>query len=665
MALTDDKRLVYTVRELCRVCYTCVRECPAKAIKIVNGQAEVIAERCIGCGNCIKVCSQDAKVFLQSRMEVKSLLQSNVKVAALIAPSFPAEFSDIDDYRTFVGMIRELGFSYVFEVAFGADLVALQYKKLLEDKSGKGYISSDCPAIVSYIRYYHPDLVDNLSPIVSPMVATSRFVRKKLGDDVKLVFIGPCIAKKAESDEVDEVLTFRELRGMIEHAGIIKDDVNPSDFDSPHAGRGAIFPVSRGLMQTIDIFDDLIAGNITVAEGRIGFQEAIKEWESGSLQGQNLELLCCEGCIMGPGMSPGGKRFERKTFISSYVKQKLTKTTQEEWQKNIIEYSSIDLSREFESNDKRISMPTEDEVNRVLASMGKFSSRDHLNCGACGYDTCLEHAIAIVEGLAEIEMCLPYTIEEMHASIKDLAISNEKLAKMQQALKHSEKLAHMGQLSAGIAHELNNPLGVVLMYSNILLDECKPEDPLRKDLELISAQTERCKKIVSGLLNFARKNQVKVDSVDLKKLAEDSIASVVIPRNIKTTVVCKAKNCAAELDYEQMMQVLTNLNKNAVEAMPNGGLLTVEVDDADDEVVFCVTDTGMGIPEENMDKLFTPFFTTKGIGKGTGLGLATTYGIVKMHKGKIEVDSNIDPTKGPTGTTFRIIIPRKLTIENT
>ncbi|BDX38950.1 hypothetical protein CYCD_23050 [Tenuifilaceae bacterium CYCD] len=665
MALTDDKRLVYTVRELCRVCYTCVRECPAKAIKIVNGQAEVIAERCIGCGNCIKVCSQDAKVFLQSRMEVKSLLQSNVKVAALIAPSFPAEFSDIDDYRTFVGMIRELGFSYVFEVAFGADLVALQYKKLLEDKSGKGYISSDCPAIVSYIRYYHPDLVDNLSPIVSPMVATSRVIRKKLGDDVKLVFIGPCIAKKAESDEVDEVLTFRELRGMIEHAGIINDDVNPSDFDPPHAGRGAIFPVSRGLLQTIDIFDDLIAGNITVAEGRIGFQEAIKEWESGSLQGQNLELLCCEGCIMGPGMSPGGKRFERKTFISSYVKQKLTKTTQEKWRKNIIEYSSIDLSREFDPNDKRISMPTEDEVNRVLASMGKFSSRDHLNCGACGYDTCLEHAIAIVEGLAEIEMCLPYTIEEMHASIKDLAISNEKLAKMQQALKHSEKLAHMGQLSAGIAHELNNPLGVVLMYSNILLDECKPEDPLRKDLELISAQTERCKKIVSGLLNFARKNQVKVDSVDLKKLAEDSIASVVIPRNIKTTVVCKAKNCAAELDYEQMMQVLTNLNKNAVEAMPNGGLLTVEVDDADDEVVFCVTDTGMGIPEENMDKLFTPFFTTKGIGKGTGLGLATTYGIVKMHKGKIEVDSNIDPTKGPTGTTFRIIIPRKLTIENT
>lgn len=659
MATTDDRReLVYTIKELCRVCYTCVRECPAKAIKIVNGQAEVIPERCIGCGNCIKVCSQDAKVFLLSRMEVKALLQSDAKVAAMVAPSFPAEFSEIEDYRVFVGMLRELGFSYVFEVAFGADLVAQKYKGLLEDRSGKGYVSSDCPAIVTYIRYYHPDLVDNLSPLVSPMVATSRVVRKKLGDDVKLVFIGPCIAKKAESDELDEVLTFRELRGMLEHAGITGDNIKPSEFDPPHAGRGAIFPVSRGLMQTVNIFDDLIEGNITVAEGRIGFQEAIKEWETGSLKGQNLELLCCEGCIMGPGMTPGGKRFERKTFISSYVRNKLTKSQQTDWEKEIAEYSNLDLSKSFTPDDKRISMPTEDEVGRILASMGKFSSRDHLNCGACGYDTCLEHAIAIVEGLAEIEMCLPYTIEEMHASIKDLAISNEKLAKMQQALKHSEKLAHMGQLSAGIAHELNNPLGVVLMYSNILLDECNSDDPLRKDLELISAQAERCKKIVSGLLNFARKNQVKVEQIDLKKLAEDSISSVVIPKNITTSVACKAKNCQAELDYEQMMQVLTNLNKNAIEAMPNGGSLTVEVDDNSSEIIFNVIDTGMGIPEENMDKLFTPFFTTKGIGKGTGLGLATTYGIVKMHKGKIEVDSNIDPTKGPTGTTFRIIIPR-------
>ncbi len=656
----EHKKLVYTIKELCRVCYTCVRECPAKAIRIINGQADVISDRCIGCGNCIKVCSQDAKVFLQSRQEVKSLIQSDEKVVALIAPSFPAEFTEIASHMKFVGMVRSLGFKYVFEVGFGADLVASKYKDLLQVITGKGYISSDCPAIVTYIRYYHPELVENLAPIVSPMVAMARVVKQKLGPDYKIVFIGPCIAKKAESVEVDEVLTFRELRGMFELSGITQESAIPSDFDLPKAGRGAIFPVSRGLIQTVNIFDDIVDGNITVAEGRIGFQEAIKEYELGNLKGQNLELLCCEGCIMGPGMTQGGKRFERKTYISSYVKEKLTTDQKDVWMGYIEKYKDIDLTQSFSPDDKRLSLPSENEVNKILASMGKFSPRDHLNCGACGYDTCLDHAIAIVDGLAEIEMCLPYTIEEMHSSIKDLAISNDKLAKVQQALKHSEKLAHMGQLSAGIAHELNNPLGVVLMYSNILLEECTPDDPVRQDIELIANQAERCKKIVSGLLNFARKNQVKLDQVDLKKLAEDSLSSVVLPQNIKTAIVCKTKFCSAYLDYEQMMQVLTNLNKNAIEAMPNGGNLLIEIEGNDAEVVFNVIDSGVGIPEENMDKLYTPFFTTKAIGKGTGLGLATTYGIVKMHKGRIEVESNTDAKRGPTGTVFKIIIPRDI-----
>ncbi|HOA08795.1 MAG: 4Fe-4S binding protein [Bacteroidales bacterium] len=658
----ENRKLVYTIKELCRVCYTCVRECPAKAIRIINGQAEVIAERCIGCGNCVKVCSQDAKVYLQTRMEVRDLLQSEDKVAALVAPSFPAEFSEIDDYRKFVGMLRQLGFSYVFEVAFGADLVARRYKELLEDRSGKGYISSDCPAIVTYIRYYHPDLTEYLAPVVSPMIAISRVVRKKLGNGVKLVFIGPCIAKKAETDEVDEALTFRELRGMLEYAGVTPEAATPSEFDLPRAGRGAIFPVSRGLIQTVRVNEDLVEGNVTVAEGRMGFQEAIKEWEIGNLKGQNLELLCCDGCIMGPGMSPGGKRFERKTQISRYARQKLSELEHDEWLYSMNEFRDIDVSRSFQRDDRRMPIPSDDQINRVLASMGKFSPRDQLNCGACGYETCVEHAIAIIDGLAEVEMCLPYAIEELHISVDNLAISNEKLAKMQQALKQSEKLAHMGQLSAGIAHELNNPLGVVLMYSNILMDECKPDDPLRKDLELIATQAERCKKIVGGLLNFARKNQVKVERVDIRKLAAESVTSVVIPKTISTQVVCKANNTEAYLDYEQMMQVLTNLNKNAVDAMPNGGVLTVEVDENESDVIFRVSDTGTGIPEENMDKLFTPFFTTKGTGKGTGLGLATTYGIVKMHSGKIEVDSNTDPAKGPTGTTFTIVLPRKPTL---
>ena len=291
--------------------------------------------------------------------------------------------------------------------------------------------------------------------------------------------------------------------------------------------------------------------------------------------------------------------------------------------------------------------------------MGKFSSQDYLDCGACGYDTCRNHAIAIINGLAENEMCLPYTIEKLHKSIHDLAVSRDKLFNVQQALKQTEKLAHMGQLSAGIAHELNNPLGVIIMYSNILLEECPPDSPLRKDLELIVEQSARCKSIVSGLLNFARKNQVNHARVDLNEFIELAVKSVIIPPHIRMHTLFNLKNNYAFFDQEQMTQVMTNLLKNAVEAMPSGGEITLLAEDSDSSVTFDISDTGIGIQKEYLDKVFEPFFTTKGIGKGTGLGLATAYGIVKMHKGQITVTSNADPNSGPTGTTFKITLPRE------
>lgn len=650
--------LVYTIKELCRTCYTCVRECPAKAIRIVGGQAEVIVERCIACGNCTKVCSQGAKVFLNTTDRVMKLLGDQPKVAAMIAPSFPAEFSDIPDYKTLIGMIRSIGFKYVAEVSFGADIVADRYKKLINE-SDDYFITSDCPSIVNYIKFYHPALADSLAPIVSPMVAMSRVVHKKYGDDTKVVFIGPCVAKKAESSEIDEAITFTELRDLFAQLGISSANSTPSDFDPPVGGRGAIFPVTRGLLQTASINDDAITGNIIAAEGRIGFQEALKEFEAGLIKSQHVELLCCEGCIMGPGLSKNGKQYTRRALVSTYANSKMIELDQEEWKSAFDEFSVLDLSVRHKAEDHRLDMPEEKDVTDVLVSMGKKTKKDQLDCGACGYESCVEHAIAIKKGLAEVEMCLPYTIEKLHRSVTDLALSNEKLSSMRQALKQSEKLAHMGQLSAGIAHELNNPLGVVIMYSNILLDECKPEDPLREDLKLVVEQAGRCKKIVAGLLNFARKNQVNHQVVNLIEFVNHGLESVIVPVNVKIEVINKTTNPDAMLDSEQMMQVLTNLVKNAIDAMPRGGAISILLEDTLSDVSITVRDTGTGIKDEHKAKVFEPFFTTKGLGHGTGLGLATTYGIVKMHKGQITVESNTDPAKGQTGTSFKIVLPRR------
>jgi signal transduction histidine kinase len=145
---------------------------------------------------------------------------------------------------------------------------------------------------------------------------------------------------------------------------------------------------------------------------------------------------------------------------------------------------------------------------------------------------------------------------------------------------------------------------------------------------------------------------------DMVELARDTLRTMPIDENIMVRVESTMADPIAEVDGDQMVQVLTNLVSNAQQAMPDGGALIIRLSDTPDEVTFMVTDTGVGIPRENMDKLFDPFFTTKQVGKGTGLGLAVTHGIVKMHRGQIRVESNADPAAGPTETTFVVTLPR-------
>ena len=660
MAHSKRTKLVMTVKDKCRMCYTCVRECPVKAIRILNGQAEILDTRCIGCGNCVKVCSQQAKVYLRQIDEVHQLLKSDKEVIALIAPSFAAEFAEICDHRLFVGMVKKLGFDKIVEVAFGADMVAAEYRKLLLNNGHKHYISSDCPAIVFYIEQYYPEYTKYLAPLASPMVAATRIVKEKYGEKIKVVFIGPCIVKKAESDEVNEVLTFKELREMFHTNGINPENSKPHDFDPPYAGKGAIFPLSRGLMQTMDISDDkLFKGDIICASGRVDFRDAIKEFIPDTNRSLNLELLCCEGCIMGPGMSGDGKRYSRQMALSRYLRNKFDNLDKELWEKETEAYKDIDYSQNFAPNDRRIPLPSMDSIQQVLESMGKHNSNDYLNCGSCGYDTCEDHAVAIIQGLAENEMCLPYTIDKLHNYINELNISTEQLDNARAQLIQSEKLAHMGQLSAGIAHELNNPLGIITMYSNILLEECDEEQQMYKDLKLIADQADRCRSIVGGLLNFARKSHVNYSRNSLETLINLSIGSVIKPGNIEITFDNEMHNPELYLDTEQMLQVFTNLLKNAVEAMPEGGNINIHTTDTEDEVQLYIKDTGTGIKKEHLEKnIFEPFFTTKKVGKGTGLGLALIYGIIKMHRGNINVTSNAEKSAGPTGTTFKITLPR-------
>ncbi|HQC44187.1 MAG TPA: [Fe-Fe] hydrogenase large subunit C-terminal domain-containing protein [Myxococcota bacterium] len=654
--------LVFTIRERCRVCYTCVRECPAKAIRIIGGQAEVISERCIGCGNCVQVCSQKAKQVVDNTDEVKELLKSGQKVAAILAPSFPAEFPGIT-HRRLLGMLDKLGFSKITEVGFGADLVADRYRQLLDSNKDERHIATTCPTVVGYVERYAPHLVKSLAPIVSPMVATARVVKEIYGPELAVVFIGPCVAKKQEraeygEDDIDVVLTFPELRVMLKEAGIRTDSIIAErEFDPPFARIGGLFPVTGGLLRTADIDDDPITGDAVVVDGRATFVEAIREFDAGAINSPLLEVLACTGCIMGPAVTNQAPLFSRRRQITDYVKRRIDSFDEDQWRSDMERFDDLDLSKQFKAYDKRLPRPTTDELDAILNKMGKHSPDDELNCGACGYDTCIEHAIAIHQGLAESEMCLPWTIDRLRDTVEALNASHRDLAEAQDALIQAEKLASMGQLAAGIAHEVNNPLGVVLMYAHILAEETGPEGEYSQELELIAEQASRCKNIVSGLLNFARQNQVNLQPVDMIDLFEHALNSVRRPAEITVDIQIDEGTKTAELDLDQMVQVLTNLIANAYEAMANGGTLTLRAFTENDRAFIKVSDTGVGIPQENISRIFTPFFTTKPMGKGTGLGLAVTYGIIKMHHGDIRVESNNDPNAGPTGSTFTISVP--------
>ncbi len=653
--------LVRTLRERCRVCYACVRECPAKAIRIVENQAEVMPERCIGCGNCVRVCSQDAKGVYDSTVEVAQLLEGTAPVVAMVAPSFPAEFVDWD-YQSLVGMLRAMGFRYVVEVGFGADLVARKYQQLLDTTDAdKHYIATTCPAVVAYVELYYPDLVESLAPVVSPMVAMARVVKRRYGEDVKLVFIGPCIAKKEESSttgEVDAVLTFMELRRMFRLYPISPEKVVPEEFDPPLARQGGLFPISKGLLQAAGIPENLATSEVVVADGRTSFVEALKEFYCGNWSPKLIEVLACKGCIMGAGVTNRDPLFRRRSRVSNYVLDRLTNCDAEQWHREMALYADVDLSRVYEMRDQRRPDPSDEELSAILYRMGKRTAEDELNCGACGYETCRDHAVAIYKGLAENEMCLPYTIDKLRETVQNLAISKDKLAHTQEILMQAEKLASMGQLAAGIAHELNNPLGVVLMFAHMLLEEYGQTPELKEDLELIAAQADRCKKIVSGLLQFARQNRAALQETDLRRVVENALKLLPIPEDIHIHIVHEIPDPMVEIDPDQITQVINNLVTNACHAMPQGGVLTLKTSGDADEARIAITDTGVGISKENQAKIFEPFFTTKAIGKGTGMGLAVTYGIVKMHQGNIQVISNNDPASGPTGTTFTVSLPR-------
>lgn len=649
--------IVSTISDRCKRCYSCIRECPAAAIRVVGAQAQVIEERCIACGHCVKVCSQDAKQILSEIDLAFDLLQTN-KAVAIVAPSFAASFPE--NYMKVPTALRKLGFKQVIETAFGADLIANHYSEILKSETEKTIISSACPAVVSFIQKYYVELVPNIAKVVSPMIALGRYLRQELGNDIKIIFIGPCVAKKHEAVEdevhgtIDAVLTFHELKEMFEEKQIDINSLEEGEFDPPHAMMGKAYPLAGGLLKTTDINDDVLEKDIIVVEGKKKVLEIIEEIAHNNINAKFTDILFCEGCISGPAIDTTLNYYSRREKVIDYIQEKINNVDRRVWKSNLYNARKLDLTRNFKADNQRRPMPSEEQIKEILAQTKKFTPKDELNCGACGYETCREYAIAIAKGLAEKEMCLPYLIDE-------LRVAYENLSNTQEQLRIAEKLASIGQLAAGVAHEINNPLGTILLYTSMLKKELEKyfnEDRYKADLNLILEEANRCKNIVSNLLNFARQGKLNLKEFDIKKVLYDVLKPFSVnPVYKKIDFIFNAANndCLIIADEDQLKQVFINIIKNACDAMTDTEkkILTVYLNCSEREVYIEFSDTGTGIPKENQNKIFTPFFTTKSIGKGTGLGLAISYGIIKMHKGNISFIS-----EEGKGTTFKLTLPR-------
>ncbi len=409
-----ERRPIYTEISNCRDCYRCIRNCPVKAIQIKDAHAEIIHDRCTFCGKCVNECPNGVKQIRNDVDKVKMAFLSKGKVIASIAPSYVSEFQGYED--NFIRALYKLGFDEVSETAIGAALVSQALDMYMIDNGEASFISTACPSVVETVRKYHPESIPMLAPVPSPLQTHSAYLRHLYGDDISIVFIGPCIAKKVEADAYpgypDVALTYREVEQWMAEENIQLDNIDtgiPIRFIPKKAGKAAIYPIENGQIETSKIWQNRFIGQSALSVS--GINQVMSSLR-GTHSKDFLEALNCDGgCINGPGTSHNDSAVIRKKAVVNHVIARMSEP-------DVFDGDTA-FAREVYKQGYGIlggSTPkaivsannnfSEEDIKKALLKLGKTTKEDELNCSGCGYASCRDMAKALLMGFAETEMCV-------------------------------------------------------------------------------------------------------------------------------------------------------------------------------------------------------------------------------------------------------------------
>ena len=396
----------------CKSCFRCVRKCPVKAIRFSGNQAHIIGNECILCGNCVVQCPQNAKEIADGIEKVRVLIQSGDPVVVSLAPSFVANYNGVG-IESMRRALKKLGFYDAEETAIGATIVKREYERMILEEARDVIITSCCHSINLLIQKHFPECLQYLADVMSPMQAHCSDIKKRI-PGAKTVFIGPCVAKKDEAEYyegiVDAVLTFEELDQMLSNANVVLD-VEPDENENSKA---RFFPTTGGVIKTMA--QNAPGYSYVALDGVENCMTALRDIANGKIHKCLVEMSACVGsCIGGPAMNRTKKPLVSDYLaISKYAGEKDFDVSQPE---------PAMLRKNFTAIEQRLTAPTETEIMSVLRQMGKFKPSDELNCGTCGYNSCRDKAIAVIQGKAEVSMCLPF-LKDKAESFSDTIVKN-------------------------------------------------------------------------------------------------------------------------------------------------------------------------------------------------------------------------------------------------